>query len=153
MKAKVIFAAIAALVCVSVSAQNTEKKWRWTTEVETQIGADSNFGVGATFGYQFTQRLYAGIGSDFLIDSDCSFPTIIAPIFAVAKIDLLKEARTPVIDLRGGVEIIDGSFPYGYASAAFGYKFKGEKIVMCPTLGWVKNDDYNSMVLRFAIEF
>lgn len=152
MKAKLAAVAIATLLCTGLWAQNSEKRWKWTTEAETQVGSMRNFGVGATFGRQFTERLYAGLGTDLLFSAKGNGgDNLYFPLFAVGKIDILKQENTPVIDMRGGLELLDRN---GYGSLAFGYKMKGEKAVVCPEIGWVIESEYtNSVVLRFAIEF
>lgn len=150
LKVKVVLTVLAALFCVCSIAQNAEKTWRWTVEAESCSGDLFDFGVGATYGYQFNQRLYAGFGTDVILNKHADLRL---PVFAVAKLDILKEQNTPVVDFRGGVSMYDEEFPYGFASLAFGYKMKGEKTVVCPMIGWSKTDDSNSMVLRFSIEF
>ncbi len=142
--------AIATLLCANAFAQSAEKTWRWTIEAEGQAGEIPAFGVGGTFGYQFNQRLYAGLGSDILLTIDGIGLNI--PIFAVAKFDMLKQQNTPIVDLRGGINIDPGWGIEGFGSAALGYKFKGEKAVVCPAVGWIMQEG-SSMVLRFTIEF
>ncbi len=104
----------------------------WTIGVGNGAGAD-RIGLLTSHGYQIIPQLYVGAGAG--IDYYYNGTAVSMPVFANVRTDILPNAITPFVDLKGGYSFLD--VEGFYLSPSVGCRFRvGGRLAMNAGVGY-----------------